>query len=119
MDSDLTPQEKASKKWAEKNREHRTYLSKRSTARSFINKNATKEDLLELKKLIDIRFHYSDEDIVRISKAEYPIGEDKYVWIAGDGELLVNVEDKRPESKNGDTVIKIGKVIGNILDRTK
>lgn len=55
MDSDLTPQEKASKKWAEKNREHRTYLSKRSTARSFINKNATEEDLLELKQLIENR----------------------------------------------------------------
>lgn len=53
MDSELTPQQKADKKWAEKNREHRNYLSKRSTARSFINNNATKEDLLELKQLIE------------------------------------------------------------------
>ncbi|HEO4839892.1 TPA: hypothetical protein VA125_000207 [Streptococcus agalactiae] len=53
IDKELTPQEKANKKWAENNREHRTYLSKRSTARSFINKNATKEDLLELKQLIE------------------------------------------------------------------
>lgn len=60
MDSDLTAQEKASKKWAEKNREHRTYLSKRSTARSFINKNATKEDLLELENLIKINLKKVD-----------------------------------------------------------
>lgn len=51
----LSGQQKADKKWAEKNREHRTYLSKRSTARSFINKNATHEDLLELKQLIENR----------------------------------------------------------------
>ncbi|MGT2958900.1 hypothetical protein [Streptococcus bovimastitidis] len=51
----LSSQQKDDKKWAEKNREHRTYLSKCSTARSFINKNATKEDLLELKQLIENR----------------------------------------------------------------
>lgn len=51
----LSSQQKADKKWAEKNREHRTYLSKRSTARSFINNNATYEDLLELKQLIENR----------------------------------------------------------------
>lgn len=51
----LSGQQKADKKWAEKNREHRNYLSKRSTARSFINNNATYEDLLELKQLIENR----------------------------------------------------------------
>ncbi|KKF59449.1 hypothetical protein [Streptococcus uberis] len=51
----LSSQQKADKKWAEKNREHRNYLSKRSTARSFINNNATYEDLLELKQLIENR----------------------------------------------------------------
>lgn len=51
----LSSQQKADKKWAEKNGEHRTYLSKRSTARSFINNNATYEDLLELKQLIENR----------------------------------------------------------------
>lgn len=50
----LSGQQKADKKWAEKNREHRNYLSKRSTARSFINNNATHEDLLELENLIKI-----------------------------------------------------------------
>lgn len=51
----LSSQQKADKKWAEKNREHRNYLSKRSTARSFINNNATHKDLLELKQLIENR----------------------------------------------------------------
>lgn len=51
----LSSQQKADKKWAEKNRERRNYLSKRSAARSFINNNATHEDLLELKQLIENR----------------------------------------------------------------
>lgn len=55
LTDNLSSQQKADKKWAEKNREHRTYLSKRSTARSFINNNATREDLLELKQLIENR----------------------------------------------------------------
>lgn len=55
LTDNLSSQQKADKKWAEKNREHRTYLSKRSTARSFINNNATHEDLLELKQLIENR----------------------------------------------------------------
>ena len=44
--------EKAVKKWNEKNREHRNYLSKRSSARSFIRNNATDSDLTELEGLI-------------------------------------------------------------------
>lgn len=47
-----TAQKKASKKWNEKNREHRNYMTKRSTARGFIRNHATKEDLLELQELI-------------------------------------------------------------------
>lgn len=45
-------QEKATKKWNEQNREHRNYLSKRSSARSFIRNHATEEDLDELESLI-------------------------------------------------------------------
>lgn len=45
----------ADAKWSEKNREHRTYLSARSTARSFIRNKATAEDLAELKKIITER----------------------------------------------------------------
>lgn len=45
----------ANRRWAEKNREYRNYLSKRSNARSFIRNHATDEDLLELQKLINER----------------------------------------------------------------
>ena len=53
MTKELTPQQKANKRWNEKNKERRNYLSKRSAARSFIRNSATKEDLLELKELIE------------------------------------------------------------------
>jgi len=46
-------QKKATQKWNKENREHRSYLSARGTARSFIRNKATKEDLLELKAMIE------------------------------------------------------------------
>ena len=52
MAKELTPQQKANKKWNAKNREHRNYLTKRSTSRGFIRNHATQEDLLELQELI-------------------------------------------------------------------
>jgi membrane carboxypeptidase/penicillin-binding protein PbpC len=52
MAKELTPQQRANKKWNEKNRAHRNYLTKRSAARGFIRNHATKEDLLELQELI-------------------------------------------------------------------
>jgi hypothetical protein len=48
-------QQKANEKWNEKNKERRTYLSARSSARSFIRNKATLEDLKELKHLIKER----------------------------------------------------------------
>ena len=42
----------ADKKWIEKNKEHRRYLSNRGAARSFIRNRATLEDLEELEALI-------------------------------------------------------------------
>ena len=53
MTEQLTAQQRANKKWNERNREHRNYLTKRSTSRGFIRNNATKKDLLELKELIE------------------------------------------------------------------
>ena len=53
MKKELTPQQRANKKWNEKNKERRNYLSKRSAARSFIRNSATKKDLLELKEIIE------------------------------------------------------------------
>ena len=51
-------QAEADKRWAEKNREHRNYLSYRGTARSFIRNKAKKEDLLELQDLIEKKLKY-------------------------------------------------------------
>ena len=56
MTKELTPQQKANKKWNEKNRAHRNYLTKRSMSRGFIRNHATQEDLLELQELIQERF---------------------------------------------------------------
>ena len=52
MTKQLTPQQKANKKWNARNRAHRNYLTKRSTSRGFIRNHATKDDLLELQELI-------------------------------------------------------------------
>ena len=43
----------ANRRWAEKNKEHKNYLSRRSNARGFIRNLATKEDLVELLQLIE------------------------------------------------------------------
>lgn len=48
-------QKKANKKWDEKNKARKLYINKRSTARSFIKKLATSDDLDELQQLIDER----------------------------------------------------------------
>lgn len=48
-------QTEANKKWQEKNHEHARYLRNRSTARTFIRKQATFEDLQELEKLMEER----------------------------------------------------------------
>ena len=48
-------QQKANQKWAENNKERRSYLSSRSSARSFIRNKATLEDLDELTQLIKER----------------------------------------------------------------
>lgn len=45
-------QTEANKKWQEQNREKARYLRNRSTARSFIKKQATLEDIKELEELI-------------------------------------------------------------------
>jgi len=48
-------QTRASQKWNKNNREHRTYLSVRSGAKTFIRNKATLEDLEDLEKLIEER----------------------------------------------------------------
>lgn len=49
----IEQQIEADKRYREKNKKHRNYLSKRSTARSFIRNDATLEDLEELNGLIN------------------------------------------------------------------
>lgn len=45
----------ADAKWIQENKDHKNYLRQRSTARSFIRKKATKDDLLELSSIIEER----------------------------------------------------------------
>lgn len=50
---EISKQLEADKRWIEKNKEHRNYLNRRSNARGFIRNLAKKEDLQELKELIE------------------------------------------------------------------
>ena len=54
-ESSTTAQNEANKRWAQKNKEHKKYLSYRTYSRSFIRKLATEEDLKELVSLIEER----------------------------------------------------------------
>ena len=46
-------QQEYNRRWAEKNKEHKRYLSYRTTARTFIRRYAKHDDLLELKEMIE------------------------------------------------------------------
>lgn len=48
-------QTEANKRWQEKNKEKARYLRNRSTTRSFVKNQATKEDIEELEQLIAAR----------------------------------------------------------------
>ena len=48
-------QTEANKKWQDKNREKARYLRNRSTARNFVKKQATLDDIKELEELITNR----------------------------------------------------------------
>lgn len=50
-------QAEANKKWAANNKERTKYLSDRSRTRSFINKQSTTDDLIELQLLINQRLN--------------------------------------------------------------
>ncbi|WP_215085437.1 hypothetical protein [Exiguobacterium sp. s78] len=47
----------ANKRWAANNKERAKYLSDRSRTRSFINKQSSTEDLIELQSLINQRLN--------------------------------------------------------------
>jgi len=48
-------QKRASRKWDHKNKSRRQYINRRSAARNFIKKEATKDDIDELKDLLTNR----------------------------------------------------------------
>lgn len=47
--------EKANRRWDNKNRDRKRYLNKRSTAKSFILKDATEEDLETILEYVEKR----------------------------------------------------------------
>lgn len=51
----------ADKKWNEENKKHRQYLGARSSAKSFIRRKATMEDLVALEELIVARKKYLEK----------------------------------------------------------
>jgi len=51
----ISKQTESNKRWQEKNRERARYLRDRSTARNFIKKKATVQDIEELEHLIQER----------------------------------------------------------------
>lgn len=50
------------RRWNEKNKKHRQYLGARSSARSFIRRKATEEDLVALEELIATRKEFLKEN---------------------------------------------------------
>ena len=59
--TEKNPQTEANKKWQEANRERTRYLRNRSTARNFVKKQATMEDIEELKEIIKERLLFLQE----------------------------------------------------------
>ena len=51
----IEQQLEADKRYRKKNKEHRNYLSARSSAKSFIRNKATSEDIEDLRYLLDDR----------------------------------------------------------------
>lgn len=106
----MDAQQKATKKWNKKNREHRNYLSKRSSARSFIRNHATGSDLIELETLIAER---RDALMTPLEKQIKQLIEDVYdeelkeqpwedvadmldFWRDKDGDLLIEGRGMKP-----------------------
>lgn len=106
----MDAQTKATKKWNKENRQHRNYLSKRSSARSFIRNHATGSDLIELETLISER---RDALMTPLERKIKQLIEDVYaeelkeqsweevadmldVWTDKDGDLLLEGRGMKP-----------------------
>lgn len=116
----MDAQTKATKKWNEQNREHRNYLSKRSSARSFIRNHATVDDLNELEEIIKEK----KEELEMITEKQLQKAlEDNFenfkddmafeeyadmldFWVDKDGDILVEERGMEPV----DGVKKVGYV---------
>ena len=101
---------RANKKWAENNREHRNYLSKRSSARSFIRNHATGSDLNELEELIaerrDALMTDTEREIKELIQDVYAdelkeqpweeVADMLDFWRDKDGDLLIEGRGMKP-----------------------
>lgn len=116
----MDAQTKATKKWNEQNREHRNYLSKRSSARSFIRNHATVDDLNELEELIkekkEVSKMITEKQLLKALEENFEnFKEDmtfeEYAdmldfWVNKDGDILVEERGMEPV----DGVKKVGYV---------
>lgn len=103
-------QQKATKKWNENNREHRNYLSKRSSARSFIRNHATMDDLNELEELIKEKKEalemITEEQLQKALEDNFENFKDDMTfeeyadmldfWVDKDGDILVEERGMEP-----------------------
>lgn len=106
----MDAQTKATKKWNENNREHRNYLSKRSSARSFIRKHATMDDLNELEELIkekkEERKMITEKQLLKALEENFENFKDDMTfeeyadmldfWVDKDGGILVEERGMEP-----------------------
>lgn len=114
-------QTKATKKWNKNNRDHRNYLTKRSSARSFIRKHATEEDLDELESLIkekkkETSKMINEKQLLKALKDNFENFKDDMTfeeyadmldfWADKDGDILVEERGMEPV----DGVKKVGYV---------
>lgn len=118
-------QEKATKKWNEQNREHRNYLSKRSSARSFIRNHATGSDLNELEELIaerrDALMTVTEKQLLKALEENFEnfkedMAFEEYAdrldfWVDKDGDILVEERGMEPV----DGVRKVGYVDSGVI----
>lgn len=113
-------QQKATKKWNEQNREHRNYLSKRSSARSFIRNHATMDDLNELEEIIKEKKEalemITEKQLLKALEENFENFKDDMTfeeyadmldfWVDKDGDILVEERGMEPV----DGVKKVGYV---------
>lgn len=119
----MDAQTKATKKWNKNNREHRNYLSKRSSARSFIRNHASESDLNELEELIKEKKDkmITEKQLLKALEENFEnFKEDmtfeEYAdmldfWVNKDGDILV--EERGIEPVDG--VRKVGYVDSGVI----